>query len=76
MSSEPIASAAPSITSTQKAAVHFSQNTSLAILCPAQGYPVPVTRCVIKLSSILQNPQIKLRHEVIKPADLKVVKYS
>lgn len=44
---EPIASAVPSITSTPKATILFHQSSSLAILCPAQGFPVPVSRCVI-----------------------------
>ncbi|XP_069356513.1 cell adhesion molecule Dscam1 isoform X39 [Maniola hyperantus] len=71
---EPIASAAPSITSTQKAAVHFSQNTSLAILCPAQGYPVPVTRWYKFIDGTARKQPVALNDRVKQVSGTLIIK--
>ncbi|XP_052739478.1 cell adhesion molecule Dscam2 isoform X18 [Bicyclus anynana] len=71
---EPIASAAPSITSTQKAAVHFSQNTSLAILCPAQGYPVPVSRWYKFIDGSARKQPVALNDRVKQVSGTLIIK--
>nr|XP_026486961.1 Down syndrome cell adhesion molecule-like protein Dscam2 isoform X36 [Vanessa tameamea] len=71
---EPIASAAPSITSTQKAAVYFSQNTSLALLCPAQGFPVPLSRWYKFIDGSARKQPVVLNDRVKQVSGTLIIK--
>ena len=67
---EPIGSAAPSITTTQKAAVSYPQHSALALLCPAQGFPVPVSRCVNLCFSCLVQSRRDLQLSKLEVGDI------
>ncbi|XP_046962722.1 Down syndrome cell adhesion molecule-like protein Dscam2 isoform X35 [Vanessa cardui] len=71
---EPIASAAPSITSTQKPAVYFSQNTSLALLCPAQGFPVPLSRWYKFIDGSARKQPVVLNDRVKQVSGTLIIK--
>ncbi|XP_072939097.1 cell adhesion molecule Dscam1 isoform X28 [Epargyreus clarus] len=71
---EPIASAVPSITSTPKAAVHYSRNTSLALVCPAQGFPVPVSRWYKFIDGTARKQPVALNDRVKQVSGTLIIK--
>ncbi|XP_013136799.1 PREDICTED: LOW QUALITY PROTEIN: Down syndrome cell adhesion molecule-like protein Dscam2 [Papilio polytes] len=72
--SEPIASAVPSVTSTPKAAVHYAQLSSLALLCPAQGYPVPVSRWYKFIDGTTRKQPVVLNDRVKQVSGTLIIK--
>ncbi|XP_061381082.1 cell adhesion molecule Dscam2 isoform X8 [Danaus plexippus] len=71
---EPIASAIPSITAISKAAVHFSQKSPLALLCPAQGFPVPLSRWYKFIDGSARKQPVVLNDRVKQVSGTLIIK--